>query len=295
MVALLIALFANAVAMASPFPFAPFLVLHYGLTDDRAEIGYYGGFILSAFMLGRAMSSYHLGLLSDKHGRVLVIEIGLLSCIIFQLLFGLAPTFGAALAARLLMGLFNGIIGVAKAARSVRHATISSSLREGVACVAKAMLPELVTAAQQPRAMSAISGMWGLGNVAGSSGGLIINTDGDDTNHSPTTRSNTSSQTGSLLMRPLPMNSELVRCTRTRARRPALRGPSLRRRRRAGAAANLARGLFTPSAVNRRRRAGAAANFARGRPRTGCQIESEREVKSSHGLGLDRGAGMSGR
>ena len=78
MFALLIALFANAVAMASPFPFAPFLVLHYGLTDDRAEIGYYGGFILSAFMLGRAMSSYHLGLLSDKHGRVLVIEIGLL-------------------------------------------------------------------------------------------------------------------------------------------------------------------------------------------------------------------------
>ena len=125
MVALLIALFANAVAMASPFPFAPFLVLHYGLTDDRAEIGYYGGFILSAFMLGRAMSSYHLGLLSDKHGRVLVIEIGLLSCITFQLLFGLSPTFGAALAARLLMGLFNGIIGVAKAAHSMRRPTIS--------------------------------------------------------------------------------------------------------------------------------------------------------------------------
>ena len=92
--ALMAALFANAVAMANPFPYAPFLVLHYGLTDDRAEIGYYGGFILSAFMLGRAMSSYHLGLLSDKHGRVLVIEIGLLSCITFQLLFGLEAESG---------------------------------------------------------------------------------------------------------------------------------------------------------------------------------------------------------
>ena len=107
--ALMAALFANAVAMANPFPYAPFLVLHYGLTTARDELGYYAGFILSAFMLGRAASSYHLGMLSDRYGRKLIIECGLWSCVVFQIAFGLAPTFGLALAARLAMGLFNGV------------------------------------------------------------------------------------------------------------------------------------------------------------------------------------------
>lgn len=145
------ALFANAFAMANPFPYGAFLVLHYGLTDNTRSAGFFAGYIISAFMVGRLMSSYPLGAISDTWGRRPVIEIGLLSCIGFQLLFALSPNFGLALSSRLLMGFFNGIIGVTKA-----------------------WLPELVPQERQPFAMSLVSGMWGVGQVVGPAcGGLL--------------------------------------------------------------------------------------------------------------------------
>ena len=110
-----LALFANAFALANPFPYAPFMVMTYGLTAKRDEVGFFAGFVLSAFMVGRLLSSYPLGLLSDAVGRRPVIEVGLWSCIVFQLAFGLSPSFGFALATRFLMGAGNGIIGVSKA------------------------------------------------------------------------------------------------------------------------------------------------------------------------------------
>jgi MFS family permease len=145
------ALFANAFAMSNPFPYGAFLVLHYGLTDDTRSAGFFAGYIVSAFMVGRLLSSYPLGAISDTWGRRPVIEIGLLSCIGFQLLFALSPSFGLALSSRLLMGFFNGIIGVSKA-----------------------WLPELVPHERQPFAMSLVSGMWGVGQVIGPAcGGLL--------------------------------------------------------------------------------------------------------------------------
>ena len=149
--ALLIAMFANAFAMSNPFPYVPFLVVDFGLTDDLSGSGWYAGFILSSFMIGRAISSFHLGMLSDTHGRKLVIQLGLFSCLAFQLAFGVAPGFGWALLARFLMGLFNGIIGVAKAA-----------------------LPEVLPARHQPLAMSTVAGIWGLGNVVGPAVGGVL-------------------------------------------------------------------------------------------------------------------------
>ena len=150
--ALAAALFANAFSMANPFPYSPFLVLRFGLTDDKREVGFYAGFIIGVFMLGRIVGSYPLGALSDTWGRRPVIEMGLLvACIILQTGFALSPTFGLALAFRFLMGCSNGIIGVAKA-----------------------WLPEIAPPAQQAVAMSMISGMWGVGNVAGPAlGGLL--------------------------------------------------------------------------------------------------------------------------
>ena len=64
-----LALFANAFALANPFPYAPFMVMTYGLTAKRDEVGFFAGFVLSAFMVGRLLSSYPLGLLSDAVGR----------------------------------------------------------------------------------------------------------------------------------------------------------------------------------------------------------------------------------
>jgi len=74
--ALLLALFANAFAMANPFPYAPFLVISYGLTDDSRAVGFYAGFVLSSFMVGRGLSSFHLGLLSDKYATQQSMEPG---------------------------------------------------------------------------------------------------------------------------------------------------------------------------------------------------------------------------
>ena len=120
--ALGLALFANAYAMSNPFPYAPFMVMSFGLTDDREQVGYYAGYILSAFMLGRMVSSYPLGKLSDTLGRRPVIQLGLWSCVVFQLGFGLAPNFGVALLMRFLMGVCNGIIGVSKVRTAPRAA-----------------------------------------------------------------------------------------------------------------------------------------------------------------------------
>ena len=126
--------------MANPFPYAPFLVMHFGLSHDERALGFYAGFVLAAFMVGRIVSSYPLGILSDKWGRRPVIEMGLLvSCVFFQLGFALTPNFTLALGFRFLMGATNGIIGVSKA-----------------------WLPELVPTDRQPMAMSMISGMWGI-------------------------------------------------------------------------------------------------------------------------------------
>ena len=91
-------------------------------------------------------------MLSDSFGRRPVIELGLWSCVVFQLGFGLAPSFEAALLMRFLMGMCNGIIGVSKA-----------------------WLPDLVPPERQPMAMSLVSGMWGIGQVAGPAlGGLLV-------------------------------------------------------------------------------------------------------------------------
>lgn len=90
-------------------------MLHFELTDDKREVGFYSGLVITSFMLGRMLSSLPLGILSDRWGRRPVVELGLWSCLVFGLAFGLAPSFGMALTARFLMGLLNGIIGVSKA------------------------------------------------------------------------------------------------------------------------------------------------------------------------------------
>ena len=43
-----VAMFANSVALANPFPYAGFMVLHYGMTADETEVGFYAGWIMTA-------------------------------------------------------------------------------------------------------------------------------------------------------------------------------------------------------------------------------------------------------
>ena len=132
------AMFANSVALTNVFPYAGFMILHYGLTADETKVGFFAGWLMTSFMAGRLLSSFYCGALSDRIGRKAVIRIGLWSCLVFSIGFGFSPTFAIALSMRLCMGLFNGLTGVAKAA-----------------------IPEIVPKGpEQQTAMGYVAGMW---------------------------------------------------------------------------------------------------------------------------------------
>ena len=129
-------MFANSYALANCVPYAPFMVLEYGVVETKEETGFYAGMIMSSFMLGRFLSSFVCGRLSDNISYKFVIRLGLLSCAVFQIGFGLAPTYALALTSRLFMGFFNGIVGASRA-----------------------MLPDLFPPSEQAAAMSLMTAM----------------------------------------------------------------------------------------------------------------------------------------
>ncbi|CAM9609748.1 unnamed protein product, partial [Laminaria digitata] len=71
--------------------------------------GFYTGYIASAITLGRFLSAYPLGHVSDSIGRKPVIVGGLLSIVVFSVTFGLSTNFTFAILSRFILGLTNGI------------------------------------------------------------------------------------------------------------------------------------------------------------------------------------------
>jgi hypothetical protein len=106
--ALCIALFANSYSLSNPFPYVGFMVKYMGMTEDDKEVGFYAGYVMSAFMFGRALSSFAWGYIADTYGRKVVCMGGIVSCLVFAPAFGFATSFPAAMAARFCMGFFNG-------------------------------------------------------------------------------------------------------------------------------------------------------------------------------------------
>jgi len=135
MVGLCLALFSNSIAITNLFPYSPFMVKFFLPGLDERNVGYYAGFIATSGATGAMLTSFYLGRLADRRGRKFVIMLGLVSCIVPQLAFGLAPGLAFACAMRFIGGMTNGIVAAAKAAA-----------------------PELVPAHQQAWAMSVISG-----------------------------------------------------------------------------------------------------------------------------------------
>ena len=78
------------------FSFVPLAAaLEYPLAS-----GFYAGYVASSFTLGRFLSGYFWGLMTDYIGRKPVIITGLLSIATFSVIFGMSDTYAMALTSR---------------------------------------------------------------------------------------------------------------------------------------------------------------------------------------------------
>lgn len=103
---------AEPIAFTSLFTYVYFMVRDFGIAKDDGEVAMYSGYLSSAFAFGQVISSFNWGRFADRFGRKPTILIGLSGSICSLLLLGFSTNYWMALAARLVMGLLNGNIGV---------------------------------------------------------------------------------------------------------------------------------------------------------------------------------------
>lgn len=96
------------------FPFLPWLVRDLGVPADSVAL--YSGLLSSAFNVSSLAGAVVWGRLSDVHGRLPVLALGLGSNAVSMVLLGLSASFPQAVAARLVAGCLNGNAGIARAA-----------------------------------------------------------------------------------------------------------------------------------------------------------------------------------
>ncbi|KAL6326367.1 hypothetical protein AAG906_007872 [Vitis piasezkii] len=105
----------STLPISSLFPFLYFMIRDFHIAKREEDIGYYAGYVGSAFMLGRALTSVAWGMVADRYGRKPVIMIGTITVVIFNTLFGLSVNFWMALSTRFLLGSLNGLLGPIRA------------------------------------------------------------------------------------------------------------------------------------------------------------------------------------
>ncbi|GLT57765.1 hypothetical protein SLA2020_307140 [Shorea laevis] len=134
----------TALPISSLFPFLYFMVRDFHIAKREEDIGYYAGYVGSAFMFGRALTSVFWGIVADRYGRKPVIVIGIIAVVIFNTLFGLSVNFWMAITTRFLLGSLNGLLGPIKA----------------YAC-------EIFRDEYQALGLSTVSTAWGIGLIVG--------------------------------------------------------------------------------------------------------------------------------
>ncbi|GJZ10952.1 zinc induced facilitator-like 1-like protein isoform X1 [Tanacetum coccineum] len=130
--------------ISSLFPFLYFMVRDFNIAEKEEDISYYAGFVGSAYMIGRALTSIFWGVVADRYGRKPVILLGTTTVVIFNTLFGFSVNYWMAIGTRFLLGFLNGLLGPIKA----------------YAC-------ELFREEHQALGLSAISTSWGIGLIIG--------------------------------------------------------------------------------------------------------------------------------
>ncbi|KAI8893003.1 major facilitator superfamily domain-containing protein [Globomyces pollinis-pini] len=113
MLVLCITILSEPISLSILFPFLYFMVKDFDFCPE-SDIGYYVGFIASAFSFAQLLTSMAWGTLSDRIGRRPVLLIGLVGNSLTMLAFGLSKSLSTAILSRFVCGLLNGNIGVAK-------------------------------------------------------------------------------------------------------------------------------------------------------------------------------------
>ncbi|GAA0161455.1 secondary carrier transporter [Lithospermum erythrorhizon] len=144
LVTIWIIVLSTALPISSLFPFLYFMVRDLGIAEREEDIGYYAGYIGSAYMFGRAITSAFWGIVSDRYGRKPIIIIGTITVVVFNTLFGLSVNFWMAITTRFLLGFLNGLLGPIKAYAS-----------------------EIFPAEYEGLALTSITTAWGIGLIIG--------------------------------------------------------------------------------------------------------------------------------
>ncbi|KAJ0534528.1 putative major facilitator superfamily, MFS transporter superfamily [Helianthus annuus] len=134
----------NVLPISSLFPFLYFMVRDFNIAEKEEDISYYAGFVGSAYMIGRALTSIIWGVVADRYGRKPVIILGTSTVVIFNTMFGFSVNYCMAVITRFLLGFLNGVLGTIKA----------------YAC-------ELFPEEHQALGLSATSTSWGIGLIFG--------------------------------------------------------------------------------------------------------------------------------
>eukprot|EP00752_Nemacystus_decipiens_P011400 g10125.t2 len=154
MLAIAIGLVSHSYSLSSLFPYVGYMVQQLGVAGDKDEAGYYAGYLSSAFMVGRFMSSYFWGRFADRYGRLPVMYLGLCSIATFSIGFGLSTKFWWAVTCRFLLGAMNGLIAIGKC-----------------------MISEVCGKEHETVGMSFVTACWSIGMVFGPAlGGLLAET-----------------------------------------------------------------------------------------------------------------------
>uniref|UniRef100_R7W2S1 Putative membrane protein n=1 Tax=Aegilops tauschii TaxID=37682 RepID=R7W2S1_AEGTA len=135
---------AGSLPITCLFPFMYFMVRDFNIAKREEDIGSYAGFLAASYMIGRAITSIFWGIAADRLGRKPVIAFSMLSVVILQIFFGLSTKYWMAIAARLLLGSLNGLLGPIKA-----------------------YAIEVCQTEHQALGISVVNTVWGLGVVIG--------------------------------------------------------------------------------------------------------------------------------
>ena len=115
-ISIVISLFSFFFAVNVIYPIVPFMIRDFFDIDEESSgsVGYYAGYLDSAFFVGTITSSIIWSRLSDIYGRRPMILIGLFGTSICALLFGLSFNYYFAIFIRFIWGVFDGNIGIIK-------------------------------------------------------------------------------------------------------------------------------------------------------------------------------------